>query len=278
VLRLRRVARRAFGDTSVHSRDPLLPGFMADLTRPWGLPFRPEVLDAGLGHTYGEMAEELLPAAVRADEPVDLLVLAFGVPDVRPGRSTATYLSSVCPGAPVALALCDEGPLAAFTALRLIDAHARTGSARRGLLVVAEQSALHYPPAGPAVLPERHAAVVLLFEAAGPPAAGAAGGEPVRPAALAGVRQHGGVSTPDTQLAADVAELAGGRTDVTLVPGAGLAGLPLPEGVRRAPGPAGQPHTGTWWTLADPPAGLVLLADADDGELAVAALDFGGTP
>jgi hypothetical protein len=141
--------------------------------------------------------------------------------------------------------------------------------------VVAEQSALHYPPAGPVALPERHAAVLLLFDGAG-------GG----PAGLTGVRQHAGLSAVDGPLAAAVAELAAGRGDVTLVPGAGLAGGPLPEGVRVRPGPAGQPHTGAWWTLADPdraPGGLVLLADADAGELAVAALDFaapdpGGIP
>lgn len=260
MLRLRRAVRRAYGDTSAYARDPLLPGFMADLTRPWGLPFRPEVLAAGLGHTYGEMAGDLIPAAVGPDEPADVLVLAFGVPDVRPGRSTATYLSSLCPGTPIALALCDQGPLAAYTGLRLLADHVRTG-ARRAVLVVAEQSALHYPPPAPGPLPERHAAVVLLFDTDGP-------------VTVAGIRQHAGLSAVDGQLAADVAELAAGRGDVTLVPGAGLAGVPLPEGVRVRPGPAGQPHTGPWWTLADPGSGLVLLADADAGELAVAALDF----
>lgn len=261
VLRLRRVARRAFGDTSTLSRDPALPEFMGDLARPWGLPPRPEVLAAGLGHTYGEMAEELIPGAVRADEPVDVLVLAFGVHDVRPGRSTATYLSFRCPGAPTAFAICDQGPLAAFTALRLLACHVGDGSARRGVLVVAEQSALHYAAAGPGPLPDRHAAVVLLFDTDGPGRVDA-------------VRQHAGLSAVDGQLAADVAALAAGRGDVTLVPGDGLAGVPLPEGVRVRAGPGGQPHTAPWWTLADPGTGLVLLADADAGELAVAALDF----
>lgn len=262
---LRRAVRRTFGDSSAFSRDPELTVFMGDLVRPWGLATRPDVLAAGLGHTYGEMAEALIPAVVAPDEPVDVLVLAFGVHDIRPGRSTATYLSSVCPGGPVAFAICDQGTLAPFTALRLIDQYARTGAARRALLVVAEQTALHYQPAAPVVLPERHAAVALLFDLAG---AGR----------LAGTRQHAGLSTVEETLAADVAALAAGRTDVTLVPGAGLAGVPLPEGVRCRPGPAGQPHTGPWWALVDAEPGLVLLADTDGGELAVAAFDRTAEP
>jgi hypothetical protein len=267
-LALRRSARRWFGDTSVYARDPALPAFMADLGRPWGLPWRPEVMAAGLGQTYGEMAEELLPEIVRPDEPVDVLVVAFGVHDVRPGRSAATYLSSICPGEPNAFAICEQGTLAPFTALRLLRSYAATGAAGRGVLVVAEQSTLHYPPAADVVLPERHAAVALLLDPAGP-------------GRLTAVRQHRGMSTVEDALAAEVAALAGGRGDVTLLTGPGLAGpdaagLVLPDGVKHSPGPSGQPHTAPWWQLLDHDCGLVLLADADAdaGELGLAAFDF----
>lgn len=262
-LRLRRAARGTYGDTSAYARDPALAPYMADLARTRGLSWRPEVMAAGLGQTYGEMAAELLPRVVRPDEPVDVLVLAFGVHDVRPGRAAATYLSSVCPGEPNAFAVCDQGPLSPYTALRLVESYVATGTAGRGVLVVAEQSTLHYPPAGDAVLPDRHAAVLLLFDTGGP-------------GRLAGIRQHAGLSTVDSVLAVEVAALAGDRDDVTLIPGAGLAGVPLPEGVKHSPGPAGQPHTGAWWQLLDHDRGLVLLADADldAGELGLAALDF----
>jgi hypothetical protein len=264
-LGLRRSARRSYGDTSVYARDPALPAFMADLGRPWGLPWRPEVMAAGLGQTYGEMAEQLLPEVVRADEPVDVLVLAFGLHDVRPGRSAATYLSSLCPGEPNAFAICEQGTLAPFTALRLLSSYVATGTAGRGVLVVAEQSTLHYPPAGDVTLPERHAAVMLLFDATGP-------------GRLAGLRQRSGLSSVEDALAAQV---AGGRGDVTLLTGPGLAapdaaGLVLPDGVKHSPGPSGQPHTAPWWQLLDHESGLVLLADADAdaGELGLAAFDF----
>jgi hypothetical protein len=251
-LGLRRSARRSFGDTSVYARDPALPAFMADLGRPWGLPWRPELMAAGLGQTYGEMAEQLLPEVVGPDEPVDVLVLAFGLHDVRPGRSAATYLSSVCPGDPNAFAICEQGTLAPFTALRLLRSYVATGSSGRGVLVVAEQSTVHYPPAADVTLPERHAAVMLLFDATGP-------------GRLTGLRQ---------------------RRDVTLLTGPGLAGpdpagpdlagLGLPDGVKHSPGPSGQPHTAPWWQLLDHDSGLVLLADADAeaGELGLAAFDF----
>lgn len=301
-LRLRRAARRAFGDTSVHARDPEIPVFMGDLIRPWELGFRTDVLDAGRGHTYGEMAEALLPELVGADEPVDVLVLAFGVPDVRPGRSTATYLSSVCPGGPVAFAVCDQGTLSPYTALRLLDGYAPA----RALLVVAEQSAIHYPVPAEQPLPDRHAAVLLLFDRTGPgvlagvrqraglstvdcassgapaggPGGAPAGGPAAPPGGPEGAPAGGPVASLAGALAEEVAALAAGRDDVTLVPGAGLAGVALPDGVKVAPGPAGQPHTGAWWALADDPRGLLLLADADPGagELAVAALDFRTEP
>jgi hypothetical protein len=258
---LRRVARGTFGDTSELSRDPELPRFMADLTRPWGIPVRPELL--GRGQTYQEMASALLPSVLSGDDPVDLLVLAFGIHDVRPAQSAATSLSARCPGAPVAFAVCDQGTLAAFTALRLIDAYAP----RRGLLLVLEQAALHYRPPAAGSVPDRHAGVALALSSSSD-----TGGR------LVAVRQLAGLAPDDrpAALAAEVARVAADRPDAVLVPGPGLAGIPLPEGVPLSPGPAGQPHTTAWWGLAEPPAGLVLLADSDGGELAVAAFDFTG--
>ena len=88
------------------------------------------------------MAEELIRSVVPPDEPVDVLVLAFAVPDARPGRATASYLSHVCPGEPLAFAICDQGSAAAFTGLRLIREYARTGGCARGLLLVVEQAIL----------------------------------------------------------------------------------------------------------------------------------------
>src|SRR5439155_25656265 len=94
--RLRRAERRVFGETSPTAFDPILRVFLADLVRPYGLPLREDLLREGAGHSYGEMAEPLVRAAVAGGEPVDLVVLAFAVHDLRLGRATALYLSDAC--------------------------------------------------------------------------------------------------------------------------------------------------------------------------------------
>lgn len=272
VLRVSRAGRRVFDGISDTAFDPELRLFLTDMVRPYGLALRDDLLEHGAGHSYGEMAEQLIRDTVRDDEPVDLLVLAFGIHDLRLGRATAAYLSSVCPGEPMAFAVCDQGAAAAFTALRLIDEYGRSGACRRALLVVAEQSALHYRPTTPAILPERHAAVALLCEQ-----------DTTGPSTV--VRQHADVSPQlaGALLADDVSALSRDRVDVTLVLGAGLSRFAhtcLAD--RTVVAVTGQPYTGPWWELAGGLADwraqgrLVLLAEYDPvlRYLSVSAMDF----
>lgn len=256
-LTVTRAGRRVFDGISAQAFDPELRKFLSDMARPYGVALRDDLLDGGAGHNYGEMAEPLLRDIVAADEPVDLLVMAYGMHDIRLGRPTAAYLADVCPGDPMAFAICDQGVAAAFTALRLIGEYGRTGTIGRALLVVAEQSALHYVPPAPAVVPDRHAAVTLLFEP-GP-------GAPV-------VRQHADVSPrlAGALLADEVGTLARHRDDVTLVLGSGLAQFATDSPADTVLAPAGQPYTGPWWALAEGLPGwradgrLVLVADYDE--------------
>ncbi|MFY1674523.1 2-hydroxy-acid oxidase [Plantactinospora sp. WMMB334] len=246
-LHLRRVARRDFTGrpgAAAPGADELafLDEYLSDLARPYGSPLRAEVLADGGAHRYEEMAEELIAALVPPTDPVDVVVLAFAVPDVRAGRTVATYRGHACPGDPLAFAVCDQGGAAPFAALRLVGELTRTGGCRRGLLLVVEQPALAYQPAGPVVLPARPAAVGLLFGPAGP-------------ARLVAHRQHPGIPADmlPARLAAELADLRADAGETTLVLGGGLAGTPvdaLPvDRVRVAP--AGQPGTGVWWGLAD---------------------------
>jgi 4-hydroxymandelate oxidase len=294
-LRLTRAQRRVFAETSDLAGDPELRVFIGDMVRPYGLPLREDLLSAPSGHAYGQMAETLLRAVVPPAEPVDLLVLAFAIHDIRIGQATAVYLSSVCPGEPLAFAVCDQGSAAAFTGLRLAGDYARTGACRRALLLVVEQSALHYRPAavpGPAApVPARHAAVALLFEtaeAAGPGGAGggaSGGASRGGGAALTEVRQRADVAPAAVRaaLAAEVAGLAAGRAGTTLVLGGALADLAGAAAGSLAGqvlvGPAGQPYTGVWWELAGRAAagGLTLVADYDPAlrYLCVSAVDGG---
>ncbi|MGW5053881.1 hypothetical protein [Actinokineospora sp. NPDC004072] len=244
-MRLTGAVGRVFAETSPTALDPALRPYLADLVAPHGNALREDLLDAGAGHSFGEMAEALLPAAVAPDEPVDLLVLAYALHDLRLGRATACYLSSRCPGAPMAFAVCDQGRAAPFTALRLIQAY--SGVCARALLVVVEQSALHYVPRGDAPVPDQHTAVVLRFEAGEGP----------------GVRTRVSRS----------AELA-------LSGDAVIVGATLAE---RAPGhavvaEAGRPFTGPWWELSQRErSGRVVVADHEPalGYTCEAAIECG---
>lgn len=270
-LRLCRGAHRVFDHASDLAWDPALRPYLVDLAGGQGVAVREDVFAAGAGQSYVEMAEPLVESVTSEAEPVGLLVLAYGMHDVQPGRTAALHLASRCPGEPFAFAVTDQGTAAAFAALRVIVDYVAAGDCARALLVVAEQSAVHYRLPAPAPVPERHAAAALLFE----PDAGA---PPAR------VRQQVGVPAEavGAVLAAEIAELGGGRADVTLVLGPGVeleAGtLVAVREVRRAP--AGLPYTGLWARLCEPADGLLVIADHDPhlGYLSVAALQPAASP
>jgi hypothetical protein len=263
-LHLVRAVRRAFPGPAEFLGDPghraQIAAYMADLARTGGREVSVDLLGEppapDLGHSYGEMAEALIGSAVRADEPVDLLVLAFSVHDVRPGQQTAAYLSHLTPGAPMAFAVCDQGSAAAFSGLRIAREYASSAGVRRALLIVVEQGVLPYRC--PVPLPSRHQGAALLF------------GDCATPRAqVVGVRQDPGVPPDDVAAAAaaHLADLTAGRTDVTLVLGDSLARLwTAPAAARTRVGPTVQPSTGVWWGLVDEltgEPGLLVAADYD---------------
>ncbi len=205
------------------------------------------------------MAEKLIAAAVSADEPVDLLVLAFSGHDLRPGRQTAAYLSDVAPGAPMAFAVCDQGSAAAFSGLRLAREYACSAGVRRALLIVVEQAALPYDC--PVTLPSRHRGVAMLF------------GDCAMPqATLTDLRQHPGVPPADVAdlASAEFKDMAASYRELGLVLSDALAAVwTAPAAVRVRVMPPGQPSTGVWWGLIGELAGsagrldLVVAADYD---------------
>jgi hypothetical protein len=200
------------------------------------------------GHSYGEMAEELLAAVVSEAEPVDLLVLVFSIHDMWPGRATATFLSHLCPGTPLSFAICDQGSAGPFTALRVI----RDYDPRRALLIVVEQAALPYDSV--ATPPLEHRGVAMLYgEGDGPRVTGLRQHQGVEPSAVAGL------------VSVDIAELSAGCEGVRVVLSDSLAAVwaGRPDHVRV---PAGQPTTGVWWYVVDALSGgadLVVWGDYD---------------
>ncbi len=269
-LRIAGGRRQLFSENSATAEDIRLEVYLSDMVSPYQVAYHDEVRQAGLGQSYSEMCQPLIESLVPADELVDLLVLAFDLHDLRPGQATSIYLSHVCPGDPLALTVCDQGTAAAFAGLRLIQTYARTGTVRRALLLVAEQSVVHYDLPRPAPVPRRHAAAALLLSAdIGPE--------------LGPVRQHAAVR-PEQVSAVLAAEIAAGGDDPggrILLLGNGLqpddvAGVPADEVL---PAPAGQPSTGAWWELAGgldrwPESARVLVADYEPalGYLSVATV------
>jgi 4-hydroxymandelate oxidase len=262
-LYLVRAERRTFDGPAGFLADPAnrarVGEYLTDMARPYAREVPAALFgeppSPALGHSYGEMAEALIGPVVPADEPVGLLVLAFSIHDLRPGRQTAAYLSHVTPGAPMAFAICDQGSAAAFSGLRIAREYASSAGIRRALLIVVEQAALPYEC--PAEVPSRHQGVAMLYDDRAGPAP-----------RVAGVRQHpdvppGGVAG---LAAADLAELASGHREVGLVLSDTLAAVwTAPAAGRVRVMPPGQPSTGVWWGLIDE-----LSSDAGHPDLLVA--------
>jgi hypothetical protein len=268
-----RAVRRTFSGPAGFLADPAsrarVGQYLADMAGPYGRevpaalfgdPLSPE-----LGQSYGEMGEALLGSAVSPDESVDLLILAFSIHDLWPGRPAAAYLSHLTPGAPMAFALCDQGSAAAFSALRIAREYASSAGIRRALLIVVEQAALPYR--SPVPLPAQHRGIAMLY--------GHSDGDSARPMArVTGLRQHPGVlpGAAAGLAADDLKELAAGRQEVGLVLSAALAAVwTAPVAGRVRVMPPGQPSTGVWWGLIDEFDGaagrpdLLVAADYDPG-------------
>jgi len=288
-LHLVRAARRSFAGPAEFLADAgnraRIGEYLADMARPYGCEVPASLFgeppSPALGHSYGEMAEALIGAIVPADEPVDLLVLAFSVHDLRPGRQTAAYLSHVTPGSPMAFAVCDQGSAAAFSGLRVAREYASSAGVGRVLLIVVEQAALPYRSTAP--LPSQHRGVAMLY------GAWLYGDCATPQARVADVRQHPGVPPGGVAdlAAADLTQLAAGHHEVGLVLSDALAAVwTAPAAGRVRVMPPGQPSTGVWWGLLDELASdashpdLVVAADYDPGlrYLCLTAFDTGLRP
>jgi hypothetical protein len=257
---------------------------IGDLVRPYGVPLRP---DASGGHSYGEMLAGLIGGLVPPDQPADVLILGFAMPDVWPDRATATFLSHACPGTPLAFAVCDQGCAAGFTALRLARDYAAGGGCRRVLVALAEQARLDYDPPAPASVPARHAAFAMLCEPQPAPAPAVGGPGKDGTPLLGAVRVLPGVAAGQVPaiLRRELAALpvtGPGEEKRSLVLGEGLAPLvgDVP-GWRSVPLPPGQPLTGVWRELAAwaamPGRGSLAIADYDPGLRYLCLAAFAGT-
>jgi 4-hydroxymandelate oxidase len=276
---LHRVVRLPFPPSSGPALDALdaarLDKYLRDLLRTRGL--GPAVADPALGgQSYSVMAEALIKAAVSEQEPVNLLVLAYSIPDISPGRSITAQLSRRCPGAPLAFTVSDQGTAASFTGLRLIREYTREDGLRRGVLIVVEQALLPYDPGVPVAVPDVHAGVALVF------------GDDDEPPSASGQIRLGSIVTraglSDDELPREIETLCGDAQPVTLILSSALANrVKAPDVDRVRTAPPGQPFTGVWWELAgelartDTASRRIVLGDYDPLQscLCLAALELG---
>jgi 4-hydroxymandelate oxidase len=242
--------------------------YMRDMLREFGL--ESAAGERGrAGWSYSELATALIERCVPAQEPVDLLVLAYSTPDINPGRNMAALLSGRCPGSPLAFGLADQGPAAPFTSLRLIREYARTAGLHRALLLVVEQAALPYHVGDSVALPAAHTGVALLLGHASDETESA-------PHARLGeikIRLGAGESSIEQEIKA----LFSDYPKSTVILGSALADSAERAGVLAAGAgrvrvaQRGRPLTGLWWELADEletaersgAAGSIVLCDYD---------------
>ncbi len=245
-LSVSRIVRRAFdcgratGRQPAAAADPELHRFLVDLLAPYGQEPDPQPAD----HTYAGMVEALLQAPGLLDAPVDLVVLAYAVPDADPRQSAAHVVARLCPGEPLAFALSDQGVAAPFSAIATARAYLRTGGFERALVLILEQPTLPYRAVEPVTLPEHGSAVALVLERSG--------AMPV-----VSVDQRMAVA-PERVGAVLAAMAAAVSPDPVMVLGpelagpAGLAGLAGQGRVDGAPvASTGRLGTSVWWGLAD---------------------------
>lgn len=248
---------------SAAALDPDLRVFVGDMVRPYGLPLAEGEFTAAVGQTYAEMGEAVIDALTLRDRPVDLLIEVFASPDVQPGRAASVHLSSYCPGRPFGFALSEQGTAGAFSALALVRSYLAGDGFERALVLVLEQSALHYEPAAGTPVPERHTAVGLLWERGGGLGVDLLDGD----GGDSGGRFAPGDAYDRVEKA--LTDLRGTGGEPLLVLGAGLAGFAPPPGTGTLRARAGNPYTGLWSALTESlprlrqDGGSALVADYD---------------
>ncbi|KUL33782.1 hypothetical protein [Actinoplanes awajinensis] len=161
------IARRFGPDPEPYRDDPLLEEYLSDMTELYGRRFDRDRHAAASRNSFTTMADQLvrdLDLAV----PVDLVVIAHSTPDADPRRVTACYLNELLHGDPLAFAVSDQGPVAPFTALRLLGTYSGDFPGCRALLLVLEQTTMSYEVTGARYpVPGHDIGVAVLLEPAG---------------------------------------------------------------------------------------------------------------
>lgn len=240
----------AVGHTATHTNpfrfDRDLLDHDRDLLDGFGVEFSESLLRAGPNIDFAELAEQSLARLARPAFGVDLVIVAYGLPDLNSTRAVAAHLNKLLGGSATAFALSEQGLHAPFTALRIIEAFAARGRCRSACLFVLEQSTRPHWDSLVHGSGIRDTAALLVFGSGSGSGCGTGSGTGLRPGRV-GYADGGAAG-----LRAEVLARVGDAADETMVvAGPWVAGGVLDglSHVHRVPG--GSYATSVWRALAE---------------------------
>lgn len=164
MLSLRAAAGTVWSRSQPYQPDPRLSTYHREMLAPFGVEVDEERLRRSPNVCFSQLAEAVLaPLSTVVTQP-DLLILAYGLPDLYPLKSTTSYLNHLLGDRSRSFAVAEQGLRAPFTALRIADAYARAGRYADVALFVCEQTTLPYHDPLVHDTPLRDSAVLLYFD------------------------------------------------------------------------------------------------------------------
>jgi hypothetical protein len=163
-LSLRAAAGIVHRNGNPYQPDERVTAYHREMLAQFGAEVDEELLKRSPNIGYPQLCEEVLAALpVRCRDP-DLLLLAYGLPDMFPLKSTTAHLNFLLGGGSRSFAVSEQGLRAPFTALRIADAYARSGRCASLALFICDQTTL--PCHDPIVhdTPLVDSAVLLYFD------------------------------------------------------------------------------------------------------------------
>jgi len=142
-MRLSRPAVRAFAD---HRTEPTAneSRFLTDFLASFGMEPDLGLYARGGGNSFIRMSQEMLDGLDRPLPAMDLVLLAYHLPDRQIFEVAGCWLAERCPGRPAVCSVSGQGVGAPFTALRILRGMRLAGQLTDGAVFVLDQSTTPY--------------------------------------------------------------------------------------------------------------------------------------
>lgn len=118
--------------------------FVTDLLDGFGMRPDLDLCARGGGNSFARMSSELLAGLERPLPPLDHAVLAYHLPDMEFAEIAGCRIAEICPGDPTAFSVSEQGPGAAFTALRILDCVCLAGEPAAAAVFVFDHATIPY--------------------------------------------------------------------------------------------------------------------------------------